>query len=367
MFFPGGVGSSSRAAVRGMLVAGAGALLCSGAWAQSSVTLFGGLDLGGRHVSNSAGSMNTMQSGNNYTSRIGLRGVEDLGGGMKASFWLESTVNGTSGATGAGNSFWDRRSTVSLSGAFGELRLGRDYTPMFRAFASTDVFGYVGVAGMGTLYSAGAAAPVKDAFGTGATSIARVNSAVQYYTPNTLGGFYFNGMYAKPGFGSIAGEFDFWGARAGYASGPIDVSVYGGATKIKPADKSFQLYGVAAAYKLGDAQLQGGLTQMKYLQAKQTNQTLGVDWAIGVGQVRATYHRIKQAGLSSGGAALGGDGANVFGIGYVYNLSKRTAVYGTAAFTGNKGKAQFTLPGGPSGNAPGTSARGYEVGLRHIF
>ena len=158
------------------------------AWAQNSVTVFGGADAGLRHVSNSEGSRNSMQSGNNYTSRIGLRGVEDLGGGLQASFWLESRVNVSNGSAGTGSTFWDRRATVSLSGNFGEFRLGRDYTPMFRAFAGTDVFAYVGVAGMGTLYGTGASSPVGGAFGTGATTVARANGSFQYFTPNTLGG-----------------------------------------------------------------------------------------------------------------------------------------------------------------------------------
>lgn len=352
--------------------AGLAVALCLGALptlatAQNSVSLWGGADLGVRNVHNSAGSKTAMQSGNNYTSRFGLRGSEDLGGGMKASFWLESTVNATNGSAGAGAQFWDRRATMSLSGAFGELRLGRDYTPLFRAFAGTDVFGYVGVAGMGTLYSASASNVMARAFGTGASSLARTNGAVQYYTPNTLGGFYFNGMLSRQNGGTVPGDFDFWGARAGYAAGPIDVSLYGGSTKIKPADENFRLYGVAGNYKLGSAKLSLGAVRMAYLDARQTNYTVGVDWAVGVGQIRATYHRINQSGAAADGRSVGGDDANVLGLGYVYNLSKRTALYGTAAFVTNKDSARFMLPGGPSGALGGRSSRGFEVGMRHTF
>lgn len=335
--------------------------------AQSTVTLWGGADLGMRSVHNSAGSKTSMQSGNNYTSRFGLRGSEDLGGGLKVSFWLESTANLTTGSAGAGSQFWDRRATLSLSGGFGELRLGRDYTPMFRAFAGTDVFGYVGVAGMGTLYSAGASNVVARAFGSGATSLARTNAAVQYYTPNTLGGFYFNGMYAHQGSGTVPGDFDFWGARAGYAAGPIDVSLYGGSTQIKASDEHFRLYGMAGSYALGAARFKLGAVRMAYLDARQTNYTVGVDWAVGVGQIRATYHRINQSGAAAGGASVGADDANVFGLGYVHNLSKRTALYGTAAFVTNQGSARFVLPGSLPGATGGRGSRGFEVGLRHIF
>ncbi len=336
------------------------------AWAQNSVTVFGGADAGLRHVSNSEGSRNSMQSGNNYTSRIGLRGVEDLGGGLQASFWLESTVNVSNGSAGTGSTFWDRRATVSLSGNFGEFRLGRDYTPMFRAFAGTDVFAYVGVAGMGTLYGTGASSPVGGAFGTGATTVARANGSFQYFTPNTLGGVYFNGMYAREG-GTDPGSFDFWGARAGYAAGPVDASLFGGSTKIEKTGQSFRLYGVAGNYTIGSVKLLASAVQMKYQQAKQINYSLGAEWTVGLGQIRATYRRINQSGSNSAGLGIGGDDANVFGVGYVYNLSKRTALYGTAAYVNNKGRARFVLPGGLPGNAAGTNSRGTEIGIRHIF
>ncbi len=360
-------GAVRRMAGRAAAVGSIGMLGLGGAaWAQNSVTVFGGADAGLRHVNNSAGSRNSMQSGNNYTSRIGLRGVEDLGGGLQASFWLESTVGVPTGAAGSGSTFWDRRATLSLSGKFGELRMGRDYTPMFRAFAGTDVFGYVGVAGMGTVFSADASGPVGGAFGTGATTVARANGSFQYYTPNTLGGFYFNGMYAREG-GMGPGGFDFWGARAGYASGPLDASLFGGATKIDKTGQNFRLYGAAVNYTMGNVKLLTSAVQMKYQRAEQTNYSLGVEWKVGPGQILASYRRVNQSGTNAAGVGIDGNDANVFGLGYVHNLSKRTALYGTAAYVNNKGGARFVLPGGQPGHAAGTSSRGAEIGIRHIF
>ena len=70
------------------------------------------------------------QGGYMLPSRWGIRGTEDLGGGLYAGFWLESAVLPDTGAAQA--AFWGRRSTVSLgSKDYGELRLGRDYTPTF--------------------------------------------------------------------------------------------------------------------------------------------------------------------------------------------------------------------------------------------
>ena len=85
------------------------------AWAQgASVTLFGVVDLNLRYVNNDAGSQYQMSQDGMSSSRLGVRGVEDLGGGLDASFWIEGSLNPDNG-TALGQT-WTRRSTVSLSG-----------------------------------------------------------------------------------------------------------------------------------------------------------------------------------------------------------------------------------------------------------
>ena len=98
--------------------------------AQSSVTLFGTADLSGAYVKNDGSSkrLSLTQDGIN-SSQLGFRGVEDLGGGLKAGFIFLAGVNPDTGS--ANSKFWNRRSTVSLFTNGGELRLGRDYTPTF--------------------------------------------------------------------------------------------------------------------------------------------------------------------------------------------------------------------------------------------
>ena len=109
-------------------------LAASGAaMAQSSVTLYGVADAGVTYL-NGADNWSGVTSGNNLTSRLGFRGTEDLGGGLKANFVLEGGFNldngdGASGYAGAkaGEGFqFKRRSTVGLSGGFGEVRMGRE-------------------------------------------------------------------------------------------------------------------------------------------------------------------------------------------------------------------------------------------------
>ena len=115
--------------------------------AQSSVTLFGVVDATLAFGSGSVADRTQLTNSGYNSSRLGFRGTEDLGGGMSASFWLEAGVNNDDG-TGAAHQHqqpgyrrrpcrhdggqgltFNRRSTVSLAGGWGELRLGRDYTP----------------------------------------------------------------------------------------------------------------------------------------------------------------------------------------------------------------------------------------------
>jgi predicted porin len=145
------------------LVALAALAVAGVASAQSSVTLFGIVDaaITGYETKSEGAFGNTFKtsatkltnSGYN-TSRIGFRGTEDLGGGLAASFWLEAALLNDDGTTGGNvanvapittTGLFNRRSTVSLSGGFGEVRLGRDYTPTFWNDTVFDPFGTTGV------------------------------------------------------------------------------------------------------------------------------------------------------------------------------------------------------------------------------
>src|SRR5689334_23758725 len=117
--------------------------------AQSSVTLFGIVDVNVGQVKNETPTTSTkitrMSTDGINSSRLGFRGVEDLGGGMKAGFWLEAGLAPDTGAQGGSNGIstvtFNRRSTVSLMGNFGEVRLGRDYDPSFWNLTVFDPFG----------------------------------------------------------------------------------------------------------------------------------------------------------------------------------------------------------------------------------
>ena len=164
--------------------------------AQSSVTLFGIVDASVGHISGSNGGASRTYMGNSglNSSRLGFRGVEDLGGGLAASFWLEGALgndDGTAGQLGTGGFDFRRRSTVSLSGNFGEVRLGRDLTPTHHNDDVFSPFGTVGV-GANVVFTA-----LNSASGFAANpNQVRASNSIGYFLPSNLGGFYGQAMYA---------------------------------------------------------------------------------------------------------------------------------------------------------------------------
>ena len=209
--------------------------------AQSSVTLFGIVDASIGHISGSNGGASRTYMGKSglNSSRLGFRGVEDLGGGLAASFWLEGALgndDGTAGQLGTGGFDFRRRSTISLSGNFGEIRLGRDLTPTHH---NDDVFSPFGTVGVGAnmvfaaLNSAqgfnpnGGVNPI-----TGNVNQIRASNSIGYFLPSNLGGFYGQAMYAlaenTTGNTTAAQQLSgragqYAGGRVGYANGRISV------------------------------------------------------------------------------------------------------------------------------------------------
>lgn len=337
------------------------------ALAQSQVTLSGVVDVGGRYTSNSNGSLTSVVSGSNSTSRLVIKTTEDLGGGMSANVLLDGSFAADSGIYGTNGQFFDRQSTVSLLGSWGEVRMGRDWHPMFRAWAATDPFGVLGVAAATTLWSAAPSTALSRAFGTNPSTLSRLNNALEYWLPAGLGGVYGSVMISPSEGGNAAGSFRYNGARLGYGAGPLDVAVSYGGTKIDASDAIFKQTGVSAIYDFGILKLSGSVIDSSYLGSKHRGIVFGASVPIGSGFLKASLDKAYQSGVNATGASISGNDAQLVGLGYEYRLSKRTAVYINAAHISNKGTANYGVPGGPAGVAPGSSSSGYDVGLRTSF
>lgn len=336
------------------------AAAAASASAQSNVTLFGIVDVAGRYVKNGDNSLRSLSSNGLNTSRIGLRGVEDLGDGLKASFWLETGLNPDTGTQSDASRFWNRRSTVSLEGSFGEIRLGRDFTPTYTGYADYDAFGTTGVA---------SADKFATSFGTAVDTNTRSDNEVSYFTPGKLGGFRGQLSYA-PG-ENVAGK-KYVGGRAGYAAGPLDVSVSYAQTTVAPnarGDDKYKVGIVGASYDFGVVKLLGYYSQAKYADLKLGVVNVGALVPVGLGTIRVSYIHADASGRNAAGASTDSNDASQFAVGYVYDLSKRTAVYTTVARVNNKAAAAFTVAGTPALPSPNTGrdSTGFEIGMRHRF
>ncbi|MEO7336057.1 MAG: porin [Caldimonas sp.] len=353
-----------------ILAAGiAGLFAAPWASAQGNVTLYGIVDLAARSVNNQGvGSMPSLVSGSTSTSRIGLRGIEDLGGGLSVGFNLEHGLLADSGTQASSTKFWDRRSTVSLiSKALGEVRLGRDFVPTYRNWSRYDPFAYVGVARTADFFTGTPIGPIRSVFGSNDNSLVRSDNAIQYLLPK-LGGLEGEVMVAAAEGGSAAqGNARLIGARLGYATKAFGVSAATSTVEnALTTDGKFKDTAIGGNLEIGDVELSAAWRQLKYSAARQSHWLVGATYSFGLHLVRASWQRVDLSGRV-GSTDISANDASKLGLGYVYNLSKRSALYATAARISNDGGARYTIPGGPAGLAAGKSSTGYEAGLIHRF
>ncbi|MFT4191474.1 MAG: porin [Comamonas sp.] len=290
------------------------------AMAQSSVTLYGRADVNYQWTDNAAfnsGNKWSQQSGGLGGSRIGFRGVEDLGNGLKAGFVIEGSVNiGEGSSSGSAN----RQSFVSLSGGFGEVRFGKQYT-LNDSFAGT----YGGAAG--TVWGLGATALAHNGVSEGE---GRWTNAATYISPN------FSGL--KLSAQAATKETDYSGAGKApyavaldYANGPVGA---GFAASKNGGEGTAALYQVGGSYDFGPVALLGAYQYNKNLDKKNAA-TVGLKAPFGATTLRLTYNWAQQASYTSENDAFNVSTTDTtdtgkiqsLGLGADYKLSKRSTVY----------------------------------------
>lgn len=370
------------------LIALAAVAASGAAMAQSSVTIWGVVDAAVSRGSVSGGnSVTRLVPSGISSSQLGFRGSEDMGGGMAAHFWLEAglsndsgagaptntsnqgtgasavaggsaaTLNGTQGLTFA------RRSTVGLSGGFGEIRLGRDYTPQFWNWTVYDPFGTNGV---GTTRTMNSSLGVASKFGgTSGTSV-RASNSVTYLFNHARNATYASGgnglhaavqMYMGENVSGTATskDGDGSGIRVGYNAGPLSLAVGYGQTKFAAGNLTMTNFG--GAYDLGVARVMAQITKDKDGTVTGDGMLLGVTAPMGAGLLRASYSTYENNTSKAESKQTA--------IGYVHNLSKRTRAYATYARISNSGGANASL-GGATGKA-NASASAFDIGMTHSF
>lgn len=347
-------------------LANVSALVCaSAASAQSSVAVFGVVDVGLSVGTGSFSDRTRLAAGNNLSSRLGFRGTEDLGGGLYANFWLEAALNnddGTSAATntnnqasGAGAALaggqgltFSRRSTVGLGGHWGEVRLGREFVPQYLSLTGFDPYGAVG-----------AGASLTNAIAITGVVRARASNGITYVLPRNLAGFYGQFVYylgENPSGTPTEDDGTGKGLRVGYAAGPLNVAFAMGRTHY--AAGTIKQDNLAASYDVGRTKLIAQISRDANGAVKASGYLLAAVMIVGSGEVKLGYSQYETN-------AAGNPEARKLALGYVHNLSKRTALYATAARVRNSGGASFAL--NQATTAPNASSSGVDLGIRHSF
>ncbi len=300
------------------------ALASTAAFAQSSVTLYGVADASLSKVTDKSAALSSAGTMNNGTSRWGVRGTEDLGGGLKAGFNFEqglSLNDGTLAKSGGGE--FGRAAWMNLSGGFGEVRLGRTLNPSFYAAAAWELTGAAN-------YSV-----VVSQFGAVLGGI-RNSSQIAYTSPN-MGGFSATVGYVLKG--NSANEKAKVDLNAIYANGPLAVAL--GYNKVQDAEKNVH---VGARYNFGMFTLAGG-----YMDPAGDAKGFSIGGAVKAGPVDLVLDIARDTEAKDTDLL----------VEVKYPLSKRTFSY-VALLRDGKKKA------GALG-AAGDDVTGLGIGIRHNF
>lgn len=351
------------------------------AYAQSGVTIYGVADAGVEY-SRSGTSLTRVFSGGSAGSRIGFRGVEDLGGGLAAVFRLEQGINIDTGTLGQGGRAFGRESSVGLSSAqWGTVLAGRLPNPYYSVLGGVDAFSWMGSGGMLALTKTG----------TGGQQIlplgvdARRDNSLGYISPKWLGmearALYSTGEKASTGSGNGYGASLRYKANAldvvaGYShiegpmgsTGNITGAVIGGSYDFK-AVKVFTGYARernSCTGCTGTLARAGGATVADFRLVN-----LGV--RVPFGPLTAIAQVTRVMDRSSFAVNPGDRDATWFGIGAEYTVSRRTTAYASLATIGNQNGSLYALGSGTVQQVAGRVAAGdprsttLTVGARHVF
>lgn len=382
-------------------------LASTAAFAQSNVTIYGSVDAGysyrwdAENRTTGQHSRSSIDTGNSAGNRLGFKGVEDLGNGLKAVFLLEQGFNFDTGAMGQGGRTFGRQAYVGLTGGFGTAVAGRLYTPHFSFVSGIDPFaaGTVGQyrnvwGNTGSVLGGGAASAANLLDPT------RVDNAVAYISPN-FGGFDVTVAYSNSAAvddnatGTVTSENNGENAKnntvyallAKYSAGPVLVGL--NIHRIAASTTITQATGIKSLdnYTLGgtfDAQVvklhavagynavsaNGTQTDGSY-----SNYLLGVTAPIGKAVLKASVNYSDFNGQKN--AVLKGGSATQYAFGADYNLSKRTNLYAAYSLIDAQSVRASTIYGVGDATANGNATsvtnannpfqQGLTIGVRHQF
>ena len=363
------------------------------AHAQSSVTLYGVLDDSIQYINNNnVGGHNKssigLAAGNLQGNRWGMKGTEDLGGGLKAIFQLENGFSPNNGTLGQGGKMFGRQAFVGLqSDQFGTVTIGRQYDPVVDLVQAVTADNY-----WGSTFTTPSDVDNND-------NSSRTNNAVKY-TSNVYSGFQFEGMYAFGGVAGSTGAGQTWSGAATYSNGPFSIAAgyirmdnaYTAASRAAgdPAGwnstsdgtfnsinapfasaKSIGIASVGAQYVIGPI-----TTGLRYSNAQYKpdgNSSFSSTERYNVGAGFVNYQLTPAALLGLGYTFTHGSGNgesasyNQVSLGGDYNLSKRTDVYLVGAWQKASGTGAVASVADYDSFSASDSQAIVSLGIRHKF
>jgi len=338
-------------------------LLPAAAQAQATVSIYGSIDAGLRYQTNTDAAGRgklTMSSGNFYSNRLGFRGAEDLGNGLKARFQLESGFNAKTGALdNTNNVLFNRTAAVGLGGKWGYIDVGRQYTIGFRTEKFLDPFDHHFTpivplsSGAGTTLPPAASAAGLSASSSSGT---RFNNDVQY-----SGSFDKLTLRAEYALGENAESSKRGAARALGFSYSGDTLLAAGAYTQKQTQAGFdnRAFVVGGGAKVAGVTVKAGLSRER--QQTATAGTYQNETRFG----GASYRIARALDLTAAvyrsvyDSAAGGGKRDLFLLGASHAFSKRSNLY-----------VEFDLNRYGGALVPAskqTSQRGASMGLMHMF
>ena len=387
-------------------------LASTAAFAQTNVTIYGSVDYGyayrfdargadslinGVNL-NKPGSASQFNGGQLNGNRLGFKGTEDLGNGLKAVFLFEQGWKGDTGAAASSSSVYNRQAYVGLSGNFGTVVGGRLYTPHYTFVSGLDPFGAGMMGSYRNVYS-----PVGSVTGDNLMDPVRVNNALAYMSPS-WGGFQLTAAFSNNAFsadstnnnalnntvyavlGQYTGGMFTVGANYHYIAGgtqtgsslitgPLYTLTAGRLDSVQNftlgGSVDFKVAKVMALYSWNEVDINAANVGNGTI----NNYMLGATFPIGKHEILGSYI------YSDGNRQVGGD-AQQLALGYKYNLSKRTSLYSAYSWIDNSSKrlngvgdatatgsydAQTNAGGVATFQPAGVWQQGFQVGVRHWF
>lgn len=321
--------------------------------AQSSVTMYGLLDMSLDWSHSGNQSTYRVLSGAQTGSRFGFKGTEDIGGGNHVNFVLENGFNLNNGTMSDTTSIFNRQAWVGASGQWGEVRFGRQNSPL-----------YVPLEGK---FDATGASTIASGLNSFATLSVRASNAIYYGTPD-IAGFTANAMLGlRDATTTPRSGVNNYHLTASYVRGPVDLGVGFQSVDSATNAATFKAFFGGGSYDFGRVKLYAA-----FHHAQQSDGTIDKNVYTASGLYKfdpASSLALVYTHLQDRTPA--GHNADHVGLMYAYWLSKRTWVYASGAVLLNKGASSYVLAGSTTAGVavayPGADAQGVQVGIQHRF